>query len=612
MAKSGIRVFSKRGIKAKGLLLPIGEFKLYRDLDSYKIHPERARYILEKAEVYLNEDLMVLPLSLYRDKFVTGSRSNYENVHHHRRDMLYYMTLAEMYENKGRFTEKIADVLWAIMEETTWVIPAHQGNSLMYPESEVPEIYRESDSAGLDLYAANCSALVAFVKYFMKDKLDAISPIICKRIDHLVYLRCIRPFIVGTYWWMSQAHNWVTGITMNVLTAAAITVSDMEVRQRVVNKAMQMLDNFTAGMPEDGCCDEGAGYWAGGAGGLFQALLILDDMSGGKINVYDEPIVRNLCEFVVKVNIHGNEYVPFADCHNRISQHGEMIMHMGEKLNSSMLYAFGKACAIGSADRYYFFGFTYGNARYAMSEYITDAGKTNAELASWLAGHKVAVLRESEDTSRGFFLGTKGGTNSEPGNHNDVGSLVIYKDAVPLIVDPGIGSYNNDYFGFARYYRWFTQAQYHSCPTFNGIDQVNGGIYSSKNEVFSAERREVSMELTDAYKKEAGLQKFVRTCHVEYGRATVTDEVEFKECGEVNFHFTAVPEPKLKENGVIELGHALMRYNAEEFTPEFERVVNKCLPYDDLNINYWWGVDCLWRIIFKKKTKACTLKVTFE
>jgi methionyl aminopeptidase len=45
--------------------------------------------------------------------------------------MLSYMTLAEIYEDKGRFTEKIATVAWAIMEEASWVIPAHQGNSLM-------------------------------------------------------------------------------------------------------------------------------------------------------------------------------------------------------------------------------------------------------------------------------------------------------------------------------------------------------------------------------------------------------------------------------------------------------------------------------------------------
>ena len=69
------------------------------------------------------------------------------------------------------------------MEESSWVIPAHQGNSLMRPGSDVPEIYREEDVPGLDLYGANCSALLATVKYYLKDKLDAISPYICERID---------------------------------------------------------------------------------------------------------------------------------------------------------------------------------------------------------------------------------------------------------------------------------------------------------------------------------------------------------------------------------------------------------------------------------------------
>lgn len=609
MSKSGIRVFQKRGIDARGMLLSKEKFKMFSDLESYKIADERAVHILKRAEEYLVEDLTVLPLSLYRDKFISGSRTNFESVHHHRRDMLFYMTLAEIYEDKGRFTEKIADVLWAIMEESTWVIPAHQNNALLYPNSEVPEVYKESDSPGLDLYAANCSALLSFVKYFLKDKLDAVSPIISKRIDHLVYLRGIRPFIVGTYWWMSQAHNWVTGITMNVLTATAVTVSDMELRERVVNRAMTMLDNFTSGMPEDGCCDEGAGYWAGGAGSLFEALLILDDMSGGKIDVYDEPIIRNLCEYVVKVNIHGTEYVPFADCHNRIVQNGYMIKHMGEKLNSPALLAFGNNAAIGNENAYYFFGAPYTNARYAMAPIVNEPVPTRAILNSWMSGHMVAVMRECDDTSRGLFLATKGGTNSEPGNHNDIGALVIYKDARPLIVDPGIGSYNNDYFGSTRYGRWYTQAQYHSAPTFNGVDQVAGGRYASRNEVFSEDRREVSMDLTGAYPEEAGLEKFVRTCHLGSGYATVTDEVELKSFGEVAFHFTTVPEPKLKENGTIELGNAVMSYDCDGATVEIERVENKWLPYEDLNIKHFWGTECLWRIVFKKKCQSCTLKV---
>jgi hypothetical protein len=117
----------------------------------------------------------------------------------------------------------------------------------MRPGSDVPEIYREADVPGLDLYAANCGALLAIVKYYMKDKLDAISPYICRRIDHLVYLRTLRPFIVAQFSWMTAAHNWPTGITTNVLIAMAATVEEMELRERIANKALWVFDNFTAG-----------------------------------------------------------------------------------------------------------------------------------------------------------------------------------------------------------------------------------------------------------------------------------------------------------------------------------------------------------------------------
>ena len=139
--KSGIRIFSRNNFKtSKGLLLPIEEFRFNRNFDVKNIAPEHAEAIVARAEKNLDYEITAIPLSLFRDKYLTGNRSRYEVAHHERRGLLLYLILAELYENKGRFVEKIADFVWAIMEESSWVIPAHQGNSLMRPGSDVPEI----------------------------------------------------------------------------------------------------------------------------------------------------------------------------------------------------------------------------------------------------------------------------------------------------------------------------------------------------------------------------------------------------------------------------------------------------------------------------------------
>ena len=610
--KSGIRIFYRNKFNSiKGLLLPHEEFKFHRNFDLKEIPPERAKVILERAEKYLAEDLVVIPLSLFRDKYLTGSRSNYEGVHHHRRDMIYYLLLAELYEGKGRFVEKIADLAWAIMEESSWVIPAHQGNSLMRPGSDVPEIYREEDVPGMDLYAANCCANLAMVRYYLKDQLDAISPYICQRIDHLVYLRGIRPFIVGSYWWMTSAHNWPTGISMNILTAAAATVTDMEIRERVVEKAIWVLDNFSSGMPEDGTCDEGPGYWGAGAGGLFEAMLILDDMSGGKINVYDDPMVRNLCEFISKVNIHDNYFVNFADCHGKMRPDGDVIECMGKMLNSEELVSFGRAMSVNSAEKYYFFGLPYRSFRNAYTPMIFEADPVVAKKSVWMDGHKIAVFRESTDTSKGLFVATKGGTNSEPGNHNDVGALIIFYDGKPISVDPGIGSYNNDYFvREKRYLRWFTNSNAHGCPEINGYQQVAGNYYS-KDEECDVDARKVSMQIGTAYPAEAGIESLVRTTQLTDGQITVTDDFKLSAEGEYVFHLCLTNEPKILEGCKIDIGEGrILTYDTATAVPSFDRVENKCLPYDDLNIEHWWDRECLWDLKLSVKAKEHRNTVT--
>jgi hypothetical protein len=604
--QSGIRVFKKNNFGAKGRLISLDKFKLFSDMTEMKIDDEKATAIIEKAEQFLEEPLTVITLSLFRDKFITGSRSNYERVHHRRRDMLFYMTLAEIYEDKGRFTEKIADVAWAIMEEASWVIPAHQGNSLMDPATTVPEIYEEADIPGADLYSSICGSLLGFVKYFLKDKLDAISPVICKRINHLVYLRTIRPYVVGDYWWMQSSCNWLPSVTMNTLMAAATCCDDMPLRERVVSKALILLDDFISKYPEDGCCAEGPFYWDGAAGSLFDCLEIIEDLTGGVINVYHEPIIKNMCEFISTMIIDGRRCVNFEDANNTLHLYGDMIKRMGDKLGSEALSTLGVyGSYLMRGKTYVFFGMPYRAFKDACTPTVYDATKVKGKLSAWLDGHKIAVFRECEDTGKGLFLATKGGTNGEPGNHNDIGCLVVYSNAKPVIVDPGIGSYNNDYFGDTRYLRWYTNASYHSCPVINGYEQEKGRGYASSDEVCDVDNRSVSMNIGGAYPDEAGIVSLVRSSSLTDGKITVTDEVKLRQVGKIIFCLTSSVEPTVISEGKLLLAdNRILSYN-KDLSLSVSKIENTN-KYEDIDVKGLWGVDNLYRI--ELSVRACEYK----
>ncbi len=619
MARSEIRVFRRNGHNAVGNVLPLSEMKLFSDYTNPLFDKTRGEYIVSKAEEYLEVDMPLITLADYREKFLTGVRSKFYNKYGPRRDIAFYCTLAEVYERRGRFIEKIADAVWAMLEETSWCLPAHQGRSLTHPEYQLPEAQNTETLASLDLQTSQTAATLATVRHFLKDELDAISPSICKRIDREIYLRAVRPLIAGLYSWAGEnsrdsVSNWCTNITSNVLYAGALTVEDMETREALLNKAMHNFDNFTASYPEDGTCAEGPAYWGAAPGNLFDGLEIIEDMTGGKIKVYDEQIIRNMGSFCVNMNIHEDWYVCFADCGSKIHHSGDVVERYGRKCKSPALEAFGHKNAYGAAESYYFYGMAYRTVKNCFTPLVTEKTTTKADKSVWMEGHKIAVFRESEDTSKGLFLATKGGTNSEPGNHNDIGCLVIYSNGNPVIVDPSIGSYDNEYFGRTRYDRWYTNAAYHSCPTFDGIDQLpgrNGIRYASSDEVCDVEKRCVSMNIAGAYPEEAGILLLKRTSMLEDGRITITDEVKLDRERVIDFHLTSHAEPKPLGEGRVELADGrVLSYN-KDLELIIEKVENT-KPFEDLHFKSKWGTECLWRVVLRVSAKEYEAKLVIE
>jgi len=618
LMRSNVRAFAEKKLNAWGNVLPRSEFKLNSDIEGAKINDEIGAHFVSKAEVFVNEEVPLLPLSLYLDFAKTKVRSRFEKPHHRRRILLFYLTMAEAYERKGRFVEKIADLLWAIFEETSWVIPAHYGHSSLYPRAVVPEPYMESQMPGLDLYVGATSMTVALTRHLLKNELDAISPIICKRLDYLVELRAARPFASGSFSWTGEkgtkCNNWVTHITNCVLFATAICVEDLDLRCRIVEKAMNYLDNYSATQAADGCCDEGPGYWSGAGGKYFDCLELIEDMTGGKITVYDNPFVRKLGEYIANVNIDYKYYLNFADAHPRLEQSGKMIMRFGKKCGSEELYTFGKmAEANGPTEKSYAFGAAYRIYKDSLTEEIHEADKVIGKKNVWFSDCKIAIFREFTDTSKGLYLATKGGTNSESHNHNDVGCLVVYKNGKPVIVDPSIGSYDNEFFGPKRYARWYMNSSYHSIPLVNGIEQKNGGHYESSEESFDESSRTVSMELKCAFPAEAGILSMRRTCHMGEGEATVTDAVVLNEQGEIRFNYLTLDEPKVLSEGRLEISNgAIFEYEPEGLELIIEKVENKNLPYEDLNFKGVWGRECLFRVVLVANAKEKTVRVTFR
>ena len=596
-----MRIFEQSRIKLEGTVLSKESFVPFSLFQHTELCPERISAFVAAAECALEEPLVALPLSRYRDFAVDGNRSRYEAFYFARRSRLINLFYAELYEGKGRFFEALVDTVWAILEETTWLLPAHNKHNSAYADG-IPNTYGECKH-GVALFGASTGAYLAFIYYKMKDRFDAYAPELSRRICYEVHERLIVPFLSVNYWWTGESggrpNNWNPWITSEVLFATALLSEDMAEREAVLGRALRYADHFVNGYGVDGGCDEGPGYWAGAGLAYITLLCIVYDMTGAKINLLTHPLVKSIGEYIVKVHIADAYFINNADCALRPGLHGTSLRFCGECLGSELLME--KGCLFDSRD-------AHGNAIGATNPYQkylslcfpipTQEPEIVAPLSVYFRDLKLALMRESENENEGLFMALKGGHNAESHNHNDIGQLYLYKNGRPVVVDMGGMQYTKLTFSSARYTIMAMRSLFHSTITPLGLEQLPGEEYASAEESFDAEGRTVSMQLKNAYPKESGILDLTRRATLTGGCLCVTDSVAFAEEGEVDIHYLLTEEPKENPDGTFTLAEGVILRAPQDMKWRIEPIA-----MEDKKLQENWKRPYLYMLHFVKTVK---------
>ena len=579
-------------------VLSLEKFRLFSDMDHLRFTDETKASILKIAEDYAGVEYEPILAHSYMRYEKNGNRSIYEGEYFKRRCMVWFLFLGEYIERKGRFIEKLIDGIWLILDECSWVIPAHTKIRIDYVP-KLPLQYKNEVDV-VDLFAAETGALLSLVGYLGRPFLDDVTPIIRDRILYEVRRRVLFPYLnYNDYWWMGYVrkniNNWCPWITSNVLLSCAVIEPDMQTRENITRKSMEVLDHFTRIYHEDGGCDEGPNYWNAAGASYFDSLEILYDITGGYADVFDDPFIRSMGEYIAKycIDLDRSYYINFADSGPRVNVNGDLVARFGRRTKSDMLIRFGVHCrktvltAQSKHSLYRLLKNLYEQPSSQNFEY--QYSKT-----SWFKGIQVMAVRESAKTTDGLFFAMKGGHNRESHNHNDVGHFIVYDNGEPLIIDVGVGTYCADTFNENRYKIWTMRSCYHNLPSFGGVDQMNGFKFHSDDVHYDEENNRLSMELKNAYPEESALVKFVRTGELANGEIRITDDIELSEQKKITFHFMVADEPSITENGVIQLSkHRNLRYDKNEI----EEIIIEKIQIEDSQIQKNWGRESIYRIL---------------
>ncbi len=567
----------------------------------------RPEGIAEAAEKLLDKPVPALPATLYMKYYRTGNRSEYERPYFARRDAMLTLLMAERTEGKGRFMDLLTDYVWAVCEETSWVIPAHNAPCHGNPVNCLPDSFclgPEDDMRHVDLFSAATGAALAWVWSLGAEILDGVTPAIRRRISELLDARIFHPYcdVNGeNNWWMGEngerLNNWTPWIVSNALTAFMLCCPDEERKRIALNRSAVFLDRFTADYPADGGCDEGPGYWGVAGASYFDCLELIRDMTGGEVDLTSDPFVRRMCEYFADFRLGKDAWANFADASHRIRPDKALLARMGRLTGSEKL----AAMAAEDPDPRAFRTFVPGNTTYRSMRNLAEpipekrspAGGGEGPGVSFYPDLGVMIAKE-----RGLALAAKAGHNAESHNHNDAGSFILWGGGEPVFVDPGVEQYTKDTFSSKRYTLWTMRSVYHNLPAFRRagedgewIEQKPGGQYRAQ--ILSCENSVLTLELKAAYPTEAGLSSFRRRIGLDGEGFFCEDRIVFDKPGEVRFSLMSRGEWQTAESlpaGTYDLSGTDARITADPVLGfEDEKV-----PLED-KLRREWGQEYLVR-----------------
>jgi len=612
----GRKIFAEKQFDISDKVVSYEAFIPFLDqgTNGFCVNPELIPSILKHAEALIGKEYPQLLATDFMMFARMGNRSVYQDKYFPRRADALALAVAEHVEGKGRFTDSLINLVWMILEETTWVLPAHT-NEHRKPgrgeQSPVSLTYAfKEDVDYIDLFSATTAATMSWIYYLCKETFDRENPVINERILYELNRRIVKPFLnpaacIQMMWWTGmngrKVNNWNPWIVSNILTVCAFAVKDYFTREAIVKSSMTMLDCFINVYHEDGGCDEGPSYWGAAGAALFDALQVLYDLTGGIVNIFKDPLIRRMGEYVVKVVVNGDRVLNFADSPAKVNPNPAILYQWGVASDSEMMRTFGQNRLDGELCSV---KFAYEDAShpYRGCRIMTMKRLPKCEFVApekfWMDGIVIAGTRESSETDRGLYLAFKGGTNDESHNHNDIGNVVVFADGKPIFIDAGSGTYTKRTFNEERYTIWSMCSDYHNVATINHVTQVNGPQAYSCDHVYEEATGKLTMNLKHAYPEEAGIEAYTRSAVLENGAVIITDLITLKEPGDVMFSLicTAKPEQVTADSFILQ-GRTVTFDESLELACE---ALDSSWPETEL-IPGRWDVGVLYRIILQNK-----------
>lgn len=552
----------------ENLILSAERFHPFPTIDERKkwtsLPDEAKNYYAAYAQNVRAQTIPILPARAYMRFLTDGNRTEFEKMYFDRRRMLFSLVIDECIQNTGENLNAIIDLIWAICEESTWVIHAHNCiRSNNYKESILPEVDKDTY---IDLFSAETGSLLSWCLYLIKPRLDEKSEIIARRVLLEIDRRIFTPYLAySDFWWMGLdtdrvVNNWNPWINENVLACALTMEKDENRRKALIEKIARSVDSFLNVYAPDGGCDEGPSYFNVAGGSYLDCLDLMYRATEGKLNLYNLDFTKNMARYIMNVHIGHQYYINFADAPGALTPDGMLLLRAAGRMSDPVLSGFAVSL-LSEGDSAWCFGADYNVIHRRIANILeydeSELSQTERPfpLSHAFYGIQVCSARESSSV-RGLYFAAKGGNNLESHNHNDVGNFIVYINGHPALLDIGVETYSRKTFSSERYDIWTMQSGYHNTAIINGCEQLPGETHCANGFSFKDDGNAAVFraDIAKAYGENAGAKRYERTITLDRIRKTITLRDEFiLSCtkNDVVIPLISIAKPEIKEGEII-------------------------------------------------------------
>lgn len=441
--------------------------------------------LLRKWEEEAQDPIPALTYSAYRRFHYDGDRDEYEKPYFKRRRAMNTLAvLALIYPERTEYLTRLMDLIYAVCDEYTWCLPAHQ------TELGV------NNNCHIDLFAAETGFCLAEIYTLLGDRFE---PLIADRIRVEIDRRIIRSYLDTRFFWDRIGSNWAAVCTGSV--ACTFMLMRPDLMPQVEERVCSAMNYFLGGFGPDGVCEEGFAYWCYGFGFFTVWADMYRTFTDGAEDWFKLDKVKAVAPFLSRMYLTEGCTVSFSDT-GRTGRYSPGILHylrdeypdtvaVPDPAYMEMMDACGRWCT-------FLRSFTW-----LKAEHLAPAAEASGEMTYYAPSVNWFIKR-----GRAYSFAAKGGHNCEPHNHHDIGSFILAKEGRQILTDPGGGVYSRQYFSGPRYTFVSCGSHGHSVPFF-GTDadraekgffygyQKDGKQFCARDAVFEGDT--FSMDIGPAY-----------------------------------------------------------------------------------------------------------------